>query len=93
MNSIDVRIAIGEMAGVGRATQSDSVKSPIKDTFTQAASHIQSNPDQTDVSFSTYGSRNEHLAVVIRNKETGEVIREVPSEEMQKLHVHLEVMV
>jgi uncharacterized FlaG/YvyC family protein len=48
---------------------------------------------QTDMSFSTNGSRNEHIAVLIKNRETGEVIREIRSKEIQKLHVHLEVVV
>jgi len=30
---------------------------------------------------------------VVKNQETGEVIREIPSKEMQKLHVHLDMLV
>jgi uncharacterized FlaG/YvyC family protein len=90
MNSIDTRTAIGGIPGcIGAKSQSDShpTKQPFRDTRTSSL------PDPTHVSFSTYGSRNEHLAVVVTNRETGEVIREVPSKEMQKLHVQLEVFV
>ena len=97
MNSIETLITINGMTGsVGGTSQSNShpVKLQAKDTFTQSAHHhAESHPLQTDISFSTYGSRNEHLAVVVTNKETGKVIREVPSQEMQKLHVHLDVVV
>jgi uncharacterized FlaG/YvyC family protein len=48
---------------------------------------------QTDVSFSTYGTKNEHLAVVVTNRETGDIIREFPTKEMQKLHGHLDLLV
>jgi len=92
MNSIDCRIAIGEMTA---SSPSKTEKLNVKNTPAQAGS-VHTHPNrvvQTDISFSTYGSRNEHIAVLIKNKETGEVIREIPSEEIQKLHVHLEVMV
>jgi uncharacterized FlaG/YvyC family protein len=92
MNSIDSRIAIGGMAA---RSQSKTEKLNVKNIPAQSGSvHTHPNPVvQTDMSFSTYGSRNEHMAVLIKNKETGEVIREIPSKEIQKLHVHLEVMV
>jgi len=48
---------------------------------------------ETELSFSTYGARDERIAVVVKNKHTGEVIREIPSEEMQKLHVHLDMLI
>ena len=92
MNSIVSRIAIGGMAA---RSPSKTEKLNVKNTPAQSGSvHTHPNPVvQTDISFSTYGSRNEHIAVSIKNKETGEVIREIPSKEIQKLHVHLEVMV
>lgn len=97
MNSIDNSIAIrGMTARVGTRSQSEShpEKLPVKDTAVKPTpnnNHL--NPVQTDVSFSTYGTKNEHLAVVVTNRETGEVIRVFPTKEMQKLHGHLDVLV
>ena len=96
MKGIDTRIAIQGMAAsfrTGSQSESRSEKLPVKDTAVKPTSnnnHL--NPVQTDVSFSTYGTKNEHLAVVVTNRETGEVIRELPTKEMQKLHVHLDML-
>jgi hypothetical protein len=97
MNGIDTRIAIGGVAaGVGARSPSEShpEKPPAKNAS------VKPDPEKnriesvrTDRSFSTYGVRNERVAVVVKNGETGEVIHEIPSEEMQKLHVHLDMLV
>ena len=97
MNSIDTRIAIGGMAasiGTGAKSVSHSGRPSVKDTASKAGpDNTQLNPVQTEAYFSTYGSNNERIAIVVKNKETGEVIREIPSKEMQKLHVHLDLLV
>ncbi len=93
MNSIDTRIAIGRVAAsiVARAKSGPHRENlPARDTPARSGPDI---PVQTDISFSTYGSHNEHIAVVIKNQDTGEVIREIPSEEMQKLHAHLDMLI
>jgi uncharacterized FlaG/YvyC family protein len=96
MDSIDTRIATVEMAtsiGAGAKSESHIGKPPVTDTAIRSSSRkTRLNPVQTEASFSTYGSRNERIAVVVKNKDTGEVIREIPSKERQKLHVHLDVL-
>jgi uncharacterized FlaG/YvyC family protein len=96
MNSIDNSIAIRGMASrVGARSQSESHsgKPPVKDSAIKSGpGNTRLNPVQTEVSFSTYGSRNERIAVVVKNKDTGEVIREIPCKELQKLHVHLDML-
>jgi uncharacterized FlaG/YvyC family protein len=96
MNSIDTRIATVGMATSIRAGENSEYhagKPPVKDTATKSSpGNTQFYPVQTEASFSTYGSRNERIAVVVKNKDTGEVIREIPSKEMQKLHGHLDVL-
>jgi len=94
MNSIDTRIVIGPIAAdFGQRSKSEPQpeKLPAKD--------VKSGPDiaefnavQTDVSFSTYGPHGERTAIVVKNQETGEVIREIPSEEMQKLYAKIQAM-
>ncbi|MGE5843927.1 MAG: flagellar protein FlaG [Syntrophaceae bacterium] len=93
MNSIDNRIAIGRMAAsIGTRAKSGPhcENLPARDIPARSGPD---NPVQTDISFSTYGSHNEHIAAVIKNQDTGEVIREIPSEEMQKLHAHLDMLI
>jgi hypothetical protein len=96
MNSIDTSIAIGGMATrVGARSQSESHpgKVLIRDSdIKPSPDHAQFDPVQIEASFSTYGSRNERIAVIIKNGDTGEVIRDFPSKAMQKLHVHLDVL-
>jgi uncharacterized FlaG/YvyC family protein len=48
---------------------------------------------QKEASFKTYGSNNSRIAIVVKYKETGEVISEFPSKEMQKLHAHLDMLI
>jgi len=38
------------------------------------------------VTFSTYGENDHRTAVVVKEQETGKVIREIPPEELQVLH-------
>lgn len=97
MNSIDTRIAIAGMAA-SKETGSQSRHSLVKMSVKENAAgtgpgNAQRYPVETDLSFSTYGPRNERVAVVVKNKHTGEIIREIPSKEMQKLHVHLDMLV
>jgi uncharacterized FlaG/YvyC family protein len=96
MNNINTRIAIGGMAAsVGTRSQSESHPGKLSTKDAAAKSDPgsnQINPVQTEASFSTYGSRNLRIAIVVKNQATGEVIREIPSKEMQKLHAHLDML-
>ena len=54
-------------------------------------SEMQSQIDRMNVSlqFYPYGERGEKIAVVVADKETGEVIREIPSREIQNLYAKM----
>ena len=41
------------------------------------------------LTFSTYGDRGENIAVVVADKDTGKVIREIPSKEIQQLYAKM----
>jgi flagellar protein FlaG len=41
------------------------------------------------LTFSTYGDQGENIAIVVADKETGEVIREIPSKEIQNLYAKM----
>jgi uncharacterized FlaG/YvyC family protein len=49
---------------------------------------MQSNIKRMNVSltFATYGDRDEKVAVIVSDDETGEVIREIPAKEIQNLY-------
>lgn len=57
----------------------------------QMISEMQDQIDKMNVSlqFYTYGERGEKIAVVVADKETGEVIREIPSKEIQNLYAKM----
>jgi len=41
------------------------------------------------LSFSTYGSNNKDISVIVKEKDTGKVIREIPPEDLQDLYTKL----
>ncbi len=65
-----------------------------KETVKKVAENIQKNLDSMNISlaFSTYGEDDKKIAVTVTEKETGKVIREIPSEEVQRLATKMEEM-
>lgn len=61
----------------------------------QAVEHMQSQLDSMNVSlqYSFYGADGEKVAVKVVNRETGDVIREIPSKEMQSLQTKMSELV
>lgn len=57
----------------------------------QMVDEMQRQIDSMNVSltFSRYGDRGENIAVVVADKETGKVIREIPPEEIQHLYAKM----
>ena len=45
------------------------------------------------VNFTTYGADDEKIAVVVSDQKTGKVIREIPSEELQKLYIKMNELI
>lgn len=43
-----------------------------------------------NLAFSTYGENNKNISIVVSDKETGKLIREIPAEGLQQLHVKME---
>ena len=58
----------------------------------QMAAEMQSQIERMNVSmaFTTYGARGDKFAVVVADKATGEVIREIPSRELQELYTKMD---
>ena len=57
----------------------------------QIVEKMQEQLDSMNVSlqYSTYGDHGEKIAVAVVNKETGELIREIPSKELQALYAKM----
>lgn len=51
------------------------------------------NDRSISLSFSTYGRKNDKMSVTVSDKETGEIIREIPPKELQRLSGKIEEMV
>ena len=69
---------------------------PISDAkVKQMVEQMQSHLDSMNVSlqYSFYGASGEKVAVTVVNRETGQVIREIPSKEMQALQTKMSELV
>jgi flagellar protein FlaG len=62
-----------------------------RDEVKQMVVEMQDQISRMNVSleFSTYGDSGEKISVVVTDKETGEVIREIPSKEIQDLYAKM----
>lgn len=63
----------------------------IKQMLAEIESYLQSM--NISLSFSTYGENGESISVVVTDKDTGKVIREIPPKELQHLYTKLEELV
>ena len=78
-------------SGGGRATdQSPADHGDLQKVAATVQERI--NERNISLSFSTYGKGNHKISVTVIDKNTGEVIREIPSEEVQRLSGKLEEM-
>ena len=57
----------------------------------QLLQQIQSHMESMNIglSFSKYGNKGEEIAVIVTDKDTGKVIREIPPKDIQDLHTKL----
>ena len=69
-----------------------TVAVPDNESIAKLTGKIQEHLDNLNINiaFSTYGEKDRRTSVVVMNKETGEVIRELPPKELQRLHVKME---
>ena len=73
------------------AMQLEKQRSEQKERMKQMVQEMQSQIDSMNVSleFSTYGENGEKIAVIVADKNSGEVIREIPSRELQNLYAKM----
>ena len=67
----------------GPADGTDDVKQMVVDMQNQISMM------NVSLEFSTYGESNEKISVVVTDKKSGEVIREIPSKEIQDLYTKM----
>jgi flagellar protein FlaG len=84
---------VSQKESSGKAPQESATLSTetIKQMLTAIESHLQSM--NISLSFSTYGEKSEDISVVVTDKDTGKVIREIPPKEIQHLYTKLEELV
>ena len=66
-----------------RSTEKEQMKQMVQD--------MQRQIDSMNVSleFSTYGDNGENISIVVADKSSGQVIREIPSKELQALYAKM----
>ena len=86
-----------ETTGASRSRQiSGDDGAPVSNAqVKQMVEQMQSHLDSMNVSlqYSFYGIEGEKVAVIVVNRETGEVIREIPTKEMQALQTKMSELV
>jgi len=77
------------------ASKSSSVAEASQADIQQIVENMQIQLESMNISmqYHVYGERGERIAVRVVNKETGEVIREIPSKEMQALQAKMSELV
>jgi len=74
-----------------QAAQTSSTAAENGEDIQQMVDQLQNHIKMMNVSleFTTYGEHGEKIAVIVSDKETGEVIREIPSKEIQNLYAKM----
>jgi len=77
----------------GKISESETKELKISESETKELTEkLQGFIDRMNINiaFSTYGQKDSKTAVVVSEKETGKLIREIPPEELQRLHTKME---
>ena len=86
---------ISPSQGRGYGDKRAATISPTNEQIKKIVSEMRTQLADTNVSvnFSTYGNHGEKIAVVVTDKASGKVIREIPSKELQKLYQNIDELV
>lgn len=76
-----------ENSAKGNAVSAESMKKIAE------AVQEQINVMNSSLSFQAYGKNNDKIAIVVTDKTTGKVIREIPSHEVQQMQAKLEELI
>jgi uncharacterized FlaG/YvyC family protein len=100
VGSVDVSAAIADVSAVvmearpqlGQTRQAPAGNSETNDKeIKRVVEKMQEQIDSMNVSlqYTTYGAHGEKIAVAVVNKETGELIREIPPKELRSLYAKM----
>lgn len=66
-------------------------ESPSPEQIKQMTKELNEHVNSMSISlnFTPYGDHNEKIAVIVSDKKTGEVIREIPPKQLQELYVKM----
>jgi len=81
----------GAATGNSPAQASQESRSVSAAAADQLLQQIQGHMESMNIglSFSRYGNSDDEIAVIVTDKDTGKVIREIPPKEIQDLHTKL----
>jgi flagellar protein FlaG len=81
----------GSAAGNNPAQASQESRPVSAAVADQLLQQIQSHMESMNISlsFSRYGNKGEEISVIVTDKDTGKVIREIPPKDIQDLHTKL----
>jgi flagellar protein FlaG len=81
----------GAASGNSPAQASQERRSVSATAADQLLQQIQSHMESMNIglSFSRYGNKGEEISVIVTDKDTGKVIREIPPKDIQDLHTKL----
>lgn len=85
-------VAMEPRPQLGQASQASSeVPQTNNKEIKQVVEKMQEQIDSMNVSlqYSTYGAHGEKIAIAVVNKETGELIREIPPKELRSLYAKM----
>lgn len=60
----------------------------IEELTEKIQKHLESK--SINIAFSRYGKKGENISVLVTEKKTGEIIREIPPEELQRLSIKMD---
>jgi flagellar protein FlaG len=88
-------IKLGQHPVAAKDPQASDLAKMDQEQVQRMVEEIQRNLSNLDVSiqFSTYGKDSDQVSVIIAEKESGKVIREIPSKELQSLYTKMQELV
>jgi flagellar protein FlaG len=98
VTGIDVNTVLGPAPPAQKnegAPETSSGGSVTPEQINQMTKAIEARLGPTSISlnFTPYGNNNEKMAVVVSDKQSGEVIREIPPKELQDLYVKIDELI
>ena len=94
-SSVKVSASRGKAVAVNPKKSFNEVESVDIQIAQRVTEKIQGYIDRMNVSlkFSTYGEKNDKISVTVIEKKSGEIVREIPPEEFQRLQTRMEEVI